>query len=139
MMLKGDPNQAPPVVGVTDQNRNRPYATLAPALRSVGQVQSVGTLDYHALLLKFQRRFADNFSVLTSYTLGKSIDLNSDNDGGVTLTNVYDPQYNRGPVRLRRQAHAQPDRDLRAARRPRRMVGRLADQRHRLLPHAACR
>ena len=97
MMLKGDPNQAPPVVGVTDQNRNRPYATLAPALRSVGQAQSIGTLDYHAFLLKFQRRFADNFSVLTSYTLGKSIDLNSDNDGAVTLTNVYDPQYNRAP------------------------------------------
>jgi hypothetical protein len=97
MLLKGDPNQAPPVVGVTDQNRNRPYAALAPALRSIGQVQSKGTLDYHALLLKFQRRFADNFSMLTSYTYGKSIDLNSDNDGGVTLTNVYDPQYNRGP------------------------------------------
>ena len=27
MLLKGDPNQAPPVVGVTDQNVNRPYAT----------------------------------------------------------------------------------------------------------------
>jgi hypothetical protein len=97
MMLKGDPNQAPPVVGVTDQNRNRPYAALWPQLRSVGQAQSIGTLDYHALLVKFQRRFADNFSVLNSYTYGKSIDLNSDNDGGVTLTNVYDPQYNRGP------------------------------------------
>jgi hypothetical protein len=97
MLLKGDPNQAPPVVGVTDQNRNRPYATLAPALRSIGQVQSKGTLDYHAFLFKFQRRFADNFSMLTSYTYGKSLDLNSDNDGTVTLTNVYDPQYNRGP------------------------------------------
>ncbi len=97
MLLKGDPNQAPPVVGVTDQNRNRPYAQLAPALRSIGQVQSRGTLDYHGLLMKFQRRFADNFSVLNSYTWNKAIDLNSDNDGAVTLTNVYDPQYNRGP------------------------------------------
>ena len=97
MMLKGDPNQAPPVVGVTDQNRNRPYAAQWPLLRSVGQAQSIGTLDYNAFLFKLQRRFADNFSVLTSYTLGKSIDLNSDNDGAVTLTNVYDPQYNRGP------------------------------------------
>jgi Carboxypeptidase regulatory-like domain len=97
MMLKGDPNQAPPVVGVTDQNRNRPYAALWPALRTVGQAQSIGTLDYHALLVKFQRRFANNFSVLNSYTYGQSIDLNSDNDGTVTLTNVYDPQYNRGP------------------------------------------
>ena len=97
MILKGDPNQAPPVVGVSDSNVNRPYARLAPALRTIGQVQSRGTLDYHALLVKFQRRFADNFSMLNSYTYGKAIDLNSDNDGLVTLTNVYDPQYNRGP------------------------------------------
>jgi hypothetical protein len=98
MILKGDPNQARPVVGVTDSNVNRPYATLAPALRTIGQVQSKGTLDYNALLVKFQRRFANNFSFLNSYTWGKAIDLNSDNDGTVTLTNVYDPQYNRGPA-----------------------------------------
>jgi hypothetical protein len=97
MILKGDPNQAPPIVGVTNADVNRPYAQISPALRTIGQVQSKGTLDYHALLLKFQRRFADNFSMLNSYTWGKSIDLNSDNDGTVTLTNVYDPQYNRGP------------------------------------------
>ncbi len=48
--------------------------------------------------MKFQRRFANNFSLLNSYTYGKAIDLNSDNDGLVTLTNVYDPQYNRGPA-----------------------------------------
>ncbi len=48
--------------------------------------------------MKFQRRFANNFSFLNSYTYGKAIDLNSDNDGAVTLTNVYDPQYNRGPA-----------------------------------------
>jgi hypothetical protein len=98
MLLKGDPNQAPPVVGVTDQNVNRPYAAVSPALRSIGQVQSAGTLDYNGFFIKVQRRFADNFSVLNSYTWNKVIDLNSDNDGGVTLTNVYDPQYNRGPA-----------------------------------------
>ncbi len=98
MLYKGDPNQAPPVVGVTDANVNRPYARISPALRTIGQVQSKGTLDYHALLVKFQRRFANNFSMLNSYTYGKAIDLNSDNDGNVTLTNVYDPQYNRGPA-----------------------------------------
>jgi hypothetical protein len=98
MLYKGDPNQAPPVVGVTDSNVNRPYARISPALRTIGQVQSKGTLDYNALLVKFQRRFANNFSMLNSYTYGKAIDLNSDNDGNVTLTNVYDPQYNRGPA-----------------------------------------
>jgi len=97
MMMKGDPNQAPPRVGVTDANVNRPYATLAPALRLVGQAQSRGELDYNGLLMKFQRRFAGHFSFLNSYTYGKSIDLNSDNDGTVTLTNVYDTGYNRGP------------------------------------------
>jgi Carboxypeptidase regulatory-like domain len=98
MLIKGDPNQAPPVVGVTDANVNRPYAQLSPALRTVGQVQAKGTLDYNALQVKFQRRFANNFSFLNAYTWGKAIDLNSDNDGLVTLTNVYDPQYNRGPA-----------------------------------------
>jgi hypothetical protein len=97
MMMKGDPNQAPPRVGVTDANVNRPYATLSPALRLIGQAQSRGELDYHGLQMKFQRRFADNFSFLNSYTFGQSIDLNSDNDGTVTLTNVYDREYNRGP------------------------------------------
>ncbi len=61
-------------------------------------MQSKGTLDYNGLLVKFQRRFANNFSFLNSYTYGKAIDLNSDNDGLVTLTNVYDPGYNRGPA-----------------------------------------
>jgi hypothetical protein len=67
-------------------------------LRTLGQVRSEGTLDYHALLVRFQRRFANGFSFLNSYTYGHAIDLNSDNDGNVTLTNVYDPGYNRGPA-----------------------------------------
>jgi hypothetical protein len=98
MLIKGDPNQARPVVGVSDSNVNRPYIVLSPQLRTIGQVQSRGTLDYNGLLVKFQRRFANNFSFLNSYTYGKAMDLNSDNDGLVTLTNVYDPQYNRGPA-----------------------------------------
>ncbi len=95
MVLKVDINQAPPVVGVSDANVNRPYITLAPDVRSLSQSQSVGTIDYHALLLKFQRRFANNFSFMNSYTLGKSIDLASDNEAGIS--NAYDLGYNRGP------------------------------------------
>ncbi len=82
MLVKGDPNQAPP--GRRRDRRERQSAvssTLSPALRTLGQVQSKGTLDYNALLVKFQRRFANNFSMLNSYTYGKAIDLNSDNDG----------------------------------------------------------
>ena len=98
-MLKMDPNEAPAVVGVTNSNVNRPYATLAPALRSIGQAKSIGELDYHGFLAKFQRRFANGFSFLNSYTWAKAIDLNSNNDGAVTQLNVYDyKNYNRGPA-----------------------------------------
>ena len=98
MLLKGDPNEAPPVVGVTDSNINRPYFGVSPALRSIGQVQSRGKLDYNGLQVKFQRRFANNFSFLNAYTWGKAMDYNSDNDGGVTILNVRDLEYNRGPA-----------------------------------------
>ena len=97
MLLKGDPNEAPPVVGVTDSNINRPYFGVSPALRSIGRVESRGILNYNGLQVKFQRRFANNFSFLNAYTWGKSMDYNSDNDGGVTVLNVRDLEYNYGP------------------------------------------
>jgi len=90
MMAKVNPNQAPPVVGVTNSNVNRPFATIAPDLRDIGQAASIGYIDYNGLLVKFQRRFADNFSFLNSYTWGKAIDINSDNDGNVSFIDVYD-------------------------------------------------
>ena len=98
MLLKGDPNQAPPVVGVSDSNVNRPFVSaLAGAADDRPGAEQRGRSITTRLLVKFQRRFANNFSFLNSYTYGKAIDLNSDNDGTVTLTNVYDPHYNRGP------------------------------------------
>jgi hypothetical protein len=48
--------------------------------------------------VKFQRRSANHISFLNSYTFGRATDLNSDNDGTVTLTNIFDPEYNRGPA-----------------------------------------
>jgi carboxypeptidase family protein len=96
--LKTDLNQAPPIVGVTDQNVNRPFAKIDPALRTVGTLSSTGYMEYNGLLVKFQRRSANHFSFLNSYTFGRAIDLNSDNDGTVTLTNIFDPAYNRGPA-----------------------------------------
>ena len=95
--LKTDLNQAPPIVGVTDQNINRPYAALDPGLRTVGALSSTGYVEYNGLQLKFQRRSANHFSFMNSYTFGRAIDLNSDNDGTVTLTNIFNPEYNRGP------------------------------------------
>jgi hypothetical protein len=95
-LIKAAPNQAPATLGVTNNNVNRPFATLAPALRELGQVTDRGELDYHGLLVKFQRRFANGISFLNSYTFAKSTDLNSDNDGDRTVTNHYDFDYNHG-------------------------------------------
>jgi hypothetical protein len=96
--LKIDLNQAPPRVGVTDQNVNRPFAAVSPALRTVGALSSTGYVEYNGLLLKFQRRSANHISFMNSYTFGRAIDLNSDNDGTVTLTDIFNPEYNRGPA-----------------------------------------
>ena len=130
MLLKGDPNQAPPVVGVTDSNVNRPMPRSRRRCARSARSQSTGTLDYNALLVKFQRRFANNFSFLNSYTYGKAIDLNSDNDGTVTLTNVYDPQLQPRAGRLRHHPHLLVELDLRAAvgaqQGLRRLAGRAA-------------
>ena len=131
MVIKVDINQAPPVVGVSDANVNRPFIGLAPAVRSLSQSQSIGKVDYNGLLLKFQRRFANNFSFLNSYTFGKSMDFASDNEAGIT--NTYDLAVQLGPVGLRRAAHAVIELDLRAAVGPRPVLRRLAAERHPLL------
>ena len=96
--IKTDFNQAPPTVGVVDQNVNRPFASLDPALRTVGALTSIGYVEYNGLLIKFQRRSANHFSFLNSYTFSRATDLASDNDGTVTLTNIFNPGYNRGPA-----------------------------------------
>jgi hypothetical protein len=96
--LKVDLNQAPPIVGVSDQNVNRPFAKVSPALRTVGALSSTGYVEYNGLLIKFQRRSANHISFMNSYTFGRAIDLNSDNDGTVTLTDIFHPEYNRGPA-----------------------------------------
>jgi len=95
MVIKVDINQARPVVGVTDSNVNRPFIALAPALRGLSESQSIGKMNYKGLQVKFQRRFANNFSFMNSYSLGKSMDYASDNEAGIS--NTYDLNYNWGP------------------------------------------
>jgi hypothetical protein len=98
MALKTDLNQARPTVGVSNQDINRPYFATAPALRTVGTLLAAGLIDYNGLLIKFQRRSANHISFLNSYTFGRATDFNSDNDGTVTLTDIFNPEYNRGPA-----------------------------------------
>ena len=134
MMIKTDSNQAPPTLGVNNSNTNRPFIAVAPKLQSVGTATSTGTLDYNGLLMKFQRRFANNFSFLNWYTYGQALDLSSDNDGGVTLTNIFDPQYNHGPADYDIKHTLRDELGVRAAVGEEQAVRRVADQRHRLLP-----
>jgi hypothetical protein len=98
MMTKLNPNQAVPTLGVTSADVNRPFIKIDPLLRDLGQVASIGFLNHDSLQVKFQRRFANGFSFMNSYTLGHTEDLSSDNDGGVHLVNVYNPDYNKGPA-----------------------------------------
>ena len=85
MVIKVDINQAPPVVGV--ERRERQPAVhrrwRRPCGRSASRRRS-GPSTTTRLLLKFQRRFANNFSFMNSYTLGKSMDFASDNEAGIT-------------------------------------------------------
>src|SRR5262249_2641073 len=97
LTLKTNLNAPVLVVGARNGDANRPAVKLgSPALRDVGAATSIGTLDYNAFLFKGMKRFSNGFSALLSYTLGNAEDLTSDNDGGVTLTNIYDPSYEKG-------------------------------------------
>jgi hypothetical protein len=64
LVLKDDINVAPPVVGVTNVDVNRPYITLSPLLRSLSQVQSRGWSTYHALQAKFSKRFSSGLAFI---------------------------------------------------------------------------
>jgi hypothetical protein len=93
LVIKQDINQAPPVVGVSDQNVNRPFIKLAPGLRSLSQVQSRGDSNHHAMLVKFSNRFSNGLLFVNSYTFGKTIDIVSDTEG--TIQNAYDLRRDR--------------------------------------------
>ncbi len=96
LVMKKDINQAPPRVGVTNQDVNRPYIGLSPLLRSLSQVKSTGWSTHHALQAKLNKRFSHGLTALASYTYGKTLDNVSDTEGA-TL-NAYDFNYDRGPA-----------------------------------------
>jgi hypothetical protein len=95
LTTKTDLNQAPPTVGVTNADVNRPFIKQSPALRTVSTAISDGTLNYNALLFKGMKRFSSGFSGLVSYTFGKTIDYISNNDGPI-YTNIFNRSYDRG-------------------------------------------
>lgn len=93
LVLKQDINVAPPVVGITNSDVNRPYIGIAPLLRSLSQVQSRGWSKYESLQAKFSKRFSSGLVFINSYTFGKTLDIVSDTEGA-TL-NPYNFNYDR--------------------------------------------
>src|SRR5262249_53060688 len=67
---------------------------------SVAITRSIATSDYHAMQLKFQRRFAKGLQALASYTWSKSIDIASTSSpAGIIAarSDLSDAQLDRGP------------------------------------------
>ena len=135
MMLKGDPNQAPP-----GRRRDRPEPqpsvrhAVAGAAAASARRRASGTLDYHAPAREVPAPVREQLLGAELLHL-RQVDrpqLGQRRRGHADqrLRSAVQPRA----VRLRRDAHAQLERDLRAALRARQLVGRLADQRHPLPP-----
>jgi hypothetical protein len=93
LAMKTDINVAPPRVGVTNQDVNRPFIGVAPGLRSLSQLESRGWSIYHGLQSKFTKRLSRGLSFVNSFTWGKTLDIVSDTEGA-TL-NPYNFNYDR--------------------------------------------
>lgn len=83
-------NQAPPIVGVTNIDINRPFIRTYPLLRNMTQMASHGYSTHHSLQAKFTRRFSRSLMFLNSYTWGKTIDM------GDAVFDVYNYSTSRG-------------------------------------------
>jgi len=95
LVMKQDVNQAPPRVGVTNLDVNRPYyITISPLLRGLSQVKSTAWSTHNALQGKLNKRFSKGFTGTVSYTYGKTLDIVSDTEGA-TL-NAYNFNQDRG-------------------------------------------
>ncbi|MPY90255.1 MAG: TonB-dependent receptor plug domain-containing protein [Luteitalea sp.] len=82
-------------------NERRP---LYPELGNILSVEATGQSTYHALQLTLDKRLAEGFSVLASYTLSKSLDDSSENkQTGATATNPFDPHFDWGPANFDRR------------------------------------
>ncbi len=78
--------------------------TLAQALRPFPQYQTITSVDsptgkaaYHGLLLKLERRFSNDLTLLAAYTFSKSIsDVESTQNANQLLQNAFDRRSERG-------------------------------------------
>lgn len=69
---------------------------LAPNFAGLDRSESSGTSNYHSLQVTFNKRYSQGFTVLTSYTWSKSIDLISRGRSSLGQPNPFNPRLNRG-------------------------------------------
>ena len=82
-------------------NQRRP---LFPNFGSIVSNEPTGESLYHSLQLTLDKRFAKGFSVLSSYTLSKTLDHSSENkQTGAVQTNPFDLEYDWGPANFDRR------------------------------------
>ena len=115
-----DVNQAPAQLGVTNSNVNRPFFRVNPALGSVAQSQSRGTLDYHALQARFVRRFSGASSPVLHVRQG---DRPARIPTGLDVPELLRPRLQPRARELRRHPRVHVDLDLHAAVRSQRWFG----------------
>jgi hypothetical protein len=83
-----------PGVTTATTNQRRP---LFPDFGSIISIESTGRSDYHAFQLTMEKRMAQGFTVLSSYTLSKTTDHAGENkQTGATQTNPYDLDFDWG-------------------------------------------
>jgi hypothetical protein len=82
-------------------NQRRP---LYPNFGSIVSNEPTGESSYHSLQLTLDKRFAKGFSVLSSYTLSKTMDHSSENkQTGAVQTNPFDLEFDWGPANFDRR------------------------------------
>jgi hypothetical protein len=82
-------------------NQRRP---LFPNFGSIVSNEPTGESLYQSLQLTLDKRFAKGFSVLSSYTLSKTLDHSSENkQTGAVQTNPFDLEFDWGPANFDRR------------------------------------
>jgi Carboxypeptidase regulatory-like domain/TonB-dependent Receptor Plug Domain len=77
-------------------NQRRP---LFPNFNNITTVEATGESRYHSLQLTLDKRLSKGLSVLSNYTLSKTMDHASENkQTGVTQTNPFDLDFDWGPA-----------------------------------------
>lgn len=84
--------------GVTTATTNQ-RRLLYPSFNSIVEVESTGESKYNALQLTLDKRMSKGFSILSNYTLSKTLDHSSENkQTGASQTNPFDLDFDWGPA-----------------------------------------